>query len=265
MYRTKVVVVAGEGQADLEAAVEGPVNAIDVADMESSDPYWWSLHGLVRRLKVSRYFGIMLGLHVDADLGIEDIDNSMNMFALLNSLTLSIPFGVMTSCTAEQWDYLLEVIKSCPHKPTCGSHLFGDKNFGCAEGPYDPELHIKEMKRQIRWQVFLSIYSAILSIVLCIWYYMCRPSARKEETLTPAQRLRPFIRWWGRGRLIVAGAQLSSILNVIGVLFLGNQYMEVFYLTTAEKCAEVPGTMQQYTAYWLSFVGIILAALYIAI
>lgn len=154
-------------------------NNIDDGDKEETffrsnfkDYFYFRL----RRSNLCKYY-------YGSDLSINESDEVVNTFSLVNALILTIPFGIIGSLDNSFWDWLHE------NNTDCAGNSYGDVH----------KLFINFL--------YATAYSSMISLSLAIFYYILRPKNQKY-----------FNNWWKRAKyviLVMLGTTATSIISML--------------------------------------------------
>eukprot|EP01040_Poterioochromonas_malhamensis_P012549 gene12549-13737_t len=123
------------------------------------------------------------------NLTVEEADEAVNVFSLVNALILTVPFGLMLDLNNELWEKLFAVD-------------WGD----CFSDSIDYRY------RAIMDCMFACAYASMISLIIAIFYYLFRPKGKY------------FHEWWFRGRwcllmiFIGTGASIVGLLTLFGTV-----------------------------------------------
>eukprot|EP01031_Cornospumella_fuschlensis_P031051 gene31051-37529_t len=129
-----------------------------------SFPYWWTPAGFCKRCvrnKFIRFFSFSNG----EDVTVAEMDSLVSLFSLIAAFVLAVPFGVMTSLQSETLQSTKDILDSCPKD---------DMN--------------EQLEFQFRYNILVSsmiqaVYSALITIILSLLYYILRPGELQVEQL----------------------------------------------------------------------------------
>lgn len=196
----------------------------DVDQLENSanlikDPYYdninwfWTPHGFIQRILspecpcVSRIIRLN-SKHVNPS----DIDTVIGSLILVNALFLTLPFAMMTALTYDTMDSIQEKFEGCPDK-------------------YFPPSDLAVI-------VNVSIQVPFFAIVICLWYYFCRPGSALDFESDEAKKLatNKFVAWWKRGRILLFASFTLTVLGCCYMLTSTNQFYQLLLTPSNRFC-----------------------------
>ncbi|KAJ1388257.1 hypothetical protein B484DRAFT_459802, partial [Ochromonadaceae sp. CCMP2298] len=128
------------------------------------------------------------------NLSVEEADTVVNTLALVAALILTIPFGAALSFDIGYWDNLTVVMQQC-------------------EGVEENTLKFIDVYNLIAHGLYAVAYSSMLTLGVCIFYYILRPSGKY------------FAAWWHHGKIAVLLAFLGTVIAIISMLTLFGSFM----------------------------------------
>ena len=156
-----------------------------------------------------KYLGCSIeGEDADDALQASDVDMAVNLFTLVSTLVLTIPFGLMGSLTNSYWDWLSAEVDNC---------LYATETY--------PNGYWQIIYEQVINNIFASIYTALVGIVLSVFYYLLRPSDQDD-----------FVHWWSRGKYIVVFIFANATCSVVTIVNLFNALSFNFINGTDHYC-----------------------------
>ena len=213
---------------------------------EQKNFYWWTPLGFYQRLKQSHLFQI---LKVDGPLSVDDVDSTVKIFALVNALVLSVPYSMLTTGLAGQWDWLETALLSCDSAPDGGSST--------------PEEYFSFMYDFLCTLLMCNIYFPVATLSMTMLYFLLRPM--KIPTGVGVNDSRDFKLWWKRGRFRFGLLFLGTMTSVILLIFSTNVYYQNFFTPTDRLCTHTAKRVSLFGAGWQLMVALLLSILYFMI
>lgn len=117
------------------------------------------------------------------DLTIEEADQVVNAFALINALVLTIPFNVLGNFDSSFWDWLYQ------------------NNQHCDGNSY------QKVVNSLIDELYTTAYSAMTALIIALMFYILRP---KNEL--------SFKQWYRRAKWAIIVMFFATITGIIGML-----------------------------------------------
>lgn len=164
---------------------------------------YWSLY-LNKRWKRSNVRKYYHGIGLQP----KEADEAIATFALVDALLLTIPYGVISSYGTDYWDMVKDAYADC--------------------GDTDHALY-NQARGYVMFDLNCSVYSTVLAMALCSFYYILRP--QDDNT---------FTKWWFRGKYVLT---VCFGLTVCGVTSTLRVYMDLtssYVVASDEWCNQSP-------------------------
>jgi hypothetical protein len=139
------------------------------------------------RFKRSKLFTIFFYTdkgYMNSDIGSDDIDNMVNLFTLVNTLILTIPFGLMGTLQSGAWDAYEQQVFNCTdpmYQKNPDAMYFQSRSD--ARGKWTNfDLSINSQYSLTATAIVYSVFVPLTCMILAVLYYIIRPASPKEES-----------------------------------------------------------------------------------
>ena len=148
------------------------------------------------------------------NLNVEDADNVMAQLSVVNTLILTIPYGIIGNLNYEYFDWLQETIEDCDNMDW----------------------------ETLAWNMVAPLYTtvtaSVLAVVLTVLYYMFRPK-------------NIFRTWWHyRGKYSVGFTMLLTVIATLSTLTLFASLMGWYSSATSELCVTQAINFRRYVGIY---------------
>lgn len=177
--------------------MEIDTNRLVINDPSSSGYSWFSCRGFLERAKSSRIGALIFYDPNTKSVSVDEVDLLVNTIVLVNALILTIPFGILTSLTAESMDEFYGLLSQCmeaQYKSKAGTVIY-------ISSLNDLDSFLQLQYNWMTKSLLVSIYVPLISIILSVFYYFFRPS--KDEGEQKDDMNKKFSIWFVRGRFLV--------------------------------------------------------------
>lgn len=168
----------------------------------------------------TRYENSALPMYIEGrNVTVEHIDTAVNTLTVVDTLVLTIPFGLVGIYTSSYWDWL----EAMP----C--------NIEGALMPLTNEAPFTYYHRQVITQMWIIFTSSVTGIVLSMFYYLLRPPNGAGS----------FEGWWHRGKYAFFLMFLCAVIPVVTVLNNAGSMLNGWVMVSSGQfCNGAPGTVE---------------------